>query len=262
MRIRRRGRDERAWADAPVRRGHPAASPRTDRAQAAVGDDHRRASVPIAWTDTRIDAGHRRSRRGPGAGQTIEGPAGGPLTFKVRGEHTGGALTVFENVIAPATVRHCTSTPTRTKPGMCSTASFASASTPRRQARRRARSCSFPAARPTAFRTPASVPPRSSCCSRPPEWSASSIASPRCRRSGAFGRDRQRRRDGRRRTSAGPAGLSRFALRSVAMTPVGTVINGARHRRRFLPRTSRRCLVPEIVLKPSRHRLASRSIAC
>ena len=37
----------------------------------------------------------------PGAGQTIEGPAGGPLTFKVRGEQTGGTLTVLENVIAP-----------------------------------------------------------------------------------------------------------------------------------------------------------------
>ena len=37
----------------------------------------------------------------PGEGTTIEGPAGGPLTFKVRGEQTGGALTAFENVIAP-----------------------------------------------------------------------------------------------------------------------------------------------------------------
>lgn len=37
----------------------------------------------------------------PGAGETIEGPAGGPLTFKVRGEQTNGALTAFENVIAP-----------------------------------------------------------------------------------------------------------------------------------------------------------------
>jgi quercetin dioxygenase-like cupin family protein len=37
----------------------------------------------------------------PGAGETVEGPAGGPLTFKVRGEQTGGALTAFENVIAP-----------------------------------------------------------------------------------------------------------------------------------------------------------------
>lgn len=36
-----------------------------------------------------------------GEGETIEGPAGGPLTFKVRGEQTNGALTAFENVIAP-----------------------------------------------------------------------------------------------------------------------------------------------------------------
>ena len=38
---------------------------------------------------------------GPREGATIEGPAGGPLTFKARGEQTGGALTAFENVIAP-----------------------------------------------------------------------------------------------------------------------------------------------------------------
>jgi quercetin dioxygenase-like cupin family protein len=38
---------------------------------------------------------------GPGEGDTIEGPAGGPLTFKVRGKQTNGALTAFENVIAP-----------------------------------------------------------------------------------------------------------------------------------------------------------------
>lgn len=38
---------------------------------------------------------------GPGEGDTIQGPAGGPLTFKVRGERTAGALTAFENVIAP-----------------------------------------------------------------------------------------------------------------------------------------------------------------
>jgi quercetin dioxygenase-like cupin family protein len=36
-----------------------------------------------------------------GDGATIQGPAGGPLTFKVRGEQTDGALTAFENVIAP-----------------------------------------------------------------------------------------------------------------------------------------------------------------
>jgi quercetin dioxygenase-like cupin family protein len=38
---------------------------------------------------------------GPGEGETIQGPAGGPLTFKVRGEQTAGALTAFENVVAP-----------------------------------------------------------------------------------------------------------------------------------------------------------------
>jgi quercetin dioxygenase-like cupin family protein len=36
----------------------------------------------------------------PGEGPRMEGPAGGPLTFKARGEQTGGSLTVLENVIA------------------------------------------------------------------------------------------------------------------------------------------------------------------
>ena len=38
---------------------------------------------------------------GEGEGETIQGPAGGPLTFKVRGAQTGGALTAIENVVAP-----------------------------------------------------------------------------------------------------------------------------------------------------------------
>lgn len=38
---------------------------------------------------------------GPGEGSTIQGPAGGPLTFKVRGTQTNGVLTAVENVIAP-----------------------------------------------------------------------------------------------------------------------------------------------------------------
>jgi quercetin dioxygenase-like cupin family protein len=37
----------------------------------------------------------------PGEGPTIQGPAGGPLTFKVRGEVTGGRVTAFENHVAP-----------------------------------------------------------------------------------------------------------------------------------------------------------------
>jgi quercetin dioxygenase-like cupin family protein len=36
----------------------------------------------------------------PGEGRTIQGPAGGPLTYKVRGEQSRGALTVFENIVA------------------------------------------------------------------------------------------------------------------------------------------------------------------
>ncbi|MBA2240649.1 MAG: cupin domain-containing protein [Solirubrobacterales bacterium] len=38
---------------------------------------------------------------GPGEGTTIQGPVGGPLTFKVTGEQTGGSLTALENVIPP-----------------------------------------------------------------------------------------------------------------------------------------------------------------
>ena len=38
----------------------------------------------------------------PGAGETIEGPVGGPLTFKVRGGQSKGSFTAFENVIPPS----------------------------------------------------------------------------------------------------------------------------------------------------------------
>jgi quercetin dioxygenase-like cupin family protein len=37
----------------------------------------------------------------PGDGQTVNNPAGGPLTFTARGKQTGGALTVFESTAAP-----------------------------------------------------------------------------------------------------------------------------------------------------------------
>jgi mannose-6-phosphate isomerase-like protein (cupin superfamily) len=37
----------------------------------------------------------------PGGGETIQGPAGGPLTFKLRSGQSNGSLTAFENVIAP-----------------------------------------------------------------------------------------------------------------------------------------------------------------
>jgi quercetin dioxygenase-like cupin family protein len=37
----------------------------------------------------------------PGEGERIQGPVGGPLEFKARGEETDGALTAVENVIPP-----------------------------------------------------------------------------------------------------------------------------------------------------------------
>lgn len=37
----------------------------------------------------------------PGEGATIEGPVGGPLTFKVRGEQSNGKLAVLENALPP-----------------------------------------------------------------------------------------------------------------------------------------------------------------
>jgi quercetin dioxygenase-like cupin family protein len=37
----------------------------------------------------------------PGEGQTVTNPLGGPLTFKARGQQTGGALTAFESIAAP-----------------------------------------------------------------------------------------------------------------------------------------------------------------
>ena len=46
--------------------------------------------------------------------QSVQGPAGGPLTFKARGEQTGGLLTAIENEIAPGRVRTCVRAPART----------------------------------------------------------------------------------------------------------------------------------------------------
>jgi quercetin dioxygenase-like cupin family protein len=37
----------------------------------------------------------------PGEGRSVQGPAGGLLTFKARGEDTDGRLLAIENVIAP-----------------------------------------------------------------------------------------------------------------------------------------------------------------
>ncbi len=48
-----------------------------------------------------VEGGGAAVSVGPGEGTTIVGPVGGPLTFKVRGEQTGGRLTALENVIPP-----------------------------------------------------------------------------------------------------------------------------------------------------------------
>jgi len=37
----------------------------------------------------------------PGAGETVRGPVGGPVTFKVRSGQTDGHLTALESVVAP-----------------------------------------------------------------------------------------------------------------------------------------------------------------
>lgn len=37
----------------------------------------------------------------PGAGVSVRNPVGGQLVFKLRGEQSGGAMTVFESVVAP-----------------------------------------------------------------------------------------------------------------------------------------------------------------
>jgi quercetin dioxygenase-like cupin family protein len=39
--------------------------------------------------------------RGPGDGQVVANPAGGPLVYKARGNQTGGAVTVWESVAEP-----------------------------------------------------------------------------------------------------------------------------------------------------------------
>lgn len=37
----------------------------------------------------------------PGEGPTVEGPVGGPLTFKLRGEQSNGKVAVLENALPP-----------------------------------------------------------------------------------------------------------------------------------------------------------------
>ncbi len=48
-----------------------------------------------------MHASTRPLHLGPGEGTEIEGPVGGPITYKVRGDESGGGVTAFEQVIAP-----------------------------------------------------------------------------------------------------------------------------------------------------------------
>jgi quercetin dioxygenase-like cupin family protein len=59
------------------------------------------ASNPDADEGVWIAAGSGALIVGPNAGAIIEGPVGGPLTFKARGEQTNGTFTAYENVIPP-----------------------------------------------------------------------------------------------------------------------------------------------------------------
>jgi quercetin dioxygenase-like cupin family protein len=58
-------------------------------------------AAPSLGQDRRVADDLRPFAVLPGEGATVQGPAGGPLTYKARGEQTGGALTAIENVIAP-----------------------------------------------------------------------------------------------------------------------------------------------------------------
>jgi hypothetical protein len=90
---------------------------------------------------------------GPGAGTRIEGPVGGPLTFKVRGEQTDDRLTVFENVIPPGQGPPLHTHANEDESWYVIEGSFASSSPARLTARRPARLCSCREAPLTAFRT-------------------------------------------------------------------------------------------------------------
>ena len=59
------------------------------------------ASPPDYLYSPSIAAVTRPVVMGPGEGQTVDNPAGGGLTYKVRGGETGGSLTVWETTAAP-----------------------------------------------------------------------------------------------------------------------------------------------------------------
>jgi hypothetical protein len=71
---------------------------------------------------------------GPGLGARVRNPVGGEVTFKIQGDDSGGALTLFESVIAA-----------RRRSSTCWTATSASSSATPCTTHRSARRCSSPA---------------------------------------------------------------------------------------------------------------------
>ena len=74
---------------------------------------HRHGDNPATTLVAEEDS--TRIRQGPGDGQTVKNPVGGPLTFKARGEQTGGALRRSRAPRHRARARPSTGTRARTR---------------------------------------------------------------------------------------------------------------------------------------------------
>ena len=114
---------------------------------------------------------------GNGEGETIQGPAGGPLTFKVRGAQTDGALTAIENVVAPGDGPPLH---THEREGESWYVLEGSLRFKLGSEIRSAPAGSFvfvPAGTPHCFQNVGDTPARCSSCSPPPGWRRSSTGS-------------------------------------------------------------------------------------
>lgn len=118
---------------------------------------------------------------GPGEGATIQGPAGGPLAFKVRGEHTNGTLTALENAIAPGDRPPLHTHANQDEAWYVLEGELRFRLGAELRGAPAGTSFSFPVVRRTAFKTLVGGRPGFSCCSHPRGWSVSSTGSHRCR---------------------------------------------------------------------------------
>ena len=117
--------------------------------------------------------------RHPGDEAGIVFPVGGEITFKVRGEHTGGRLTALETIAAPARDVRAHARERGRSRCRSSTGGSASAWATRSRTPWKARSSTFRAASRTPGRPSATGRRACSCSSRPRAWSASSTPSRR-----------------------------------------------------------------------------------